>query len=215
MNSGERHQCLLYEGPPSQHLKAVAAVIREKLDENFRCLYLNSGPMVAGIRSYLAAAGVDVARETQRGSLVMTSERNHLSEQGDFNIDGMMQALSDALEQALRDRHAGLWATGDMTWEFGSERNFSKLLDYELRLEEFMGGHPELGGICQYHADTLPSEVMRQSLVTHRSIFVNETLSLLNPHFVPRGDSHAPPHLESAMDRELDGTVLRLCQQEM
>jgi hypothetical protein len=215
MNPGERHQCLLYEGPPSQHLKAVAAVIREKLDEKFRCLYLNSSPMVAGIRSYLAAAGVDVARETQRGSLMMTSERNHLSERGGFNIDGMMQALSEALEQALRDRYAGLWATGDMTWEFGPERNFSRLLEYEQRLEEFMGEHPELGGICQYHADTLPPEVMRQSLVTHRSIFVNETLSLLNPHFVPHGDSQGSSRPESAMDRELDGTVLRLCQQEM
>jgi hypothetical protein len=215
MNPGERHQCLLYEGPPSQHLRAVAAIIREKLDENLRCLYLNSTPMVAGMRSYLAAAGVDVARETERGSLVLTSEQKHLSDSGQFDTDRMMQTLNDALEGALRDRYAGLWATGDMTWEFGPEKNFSKLLDYELQLEDFMGEHPQMGGICLYHADTLPREAMREGLVTHPSIFVNETLSLMNPHFLPRRDRRATPRREGGFDQELDGTVARLCQQEM
>jgi DcmR-like sensory protein len=215
MNAGERHQCLLYEGPPSQHLKAVAAVVREKLDENFRCLYLNSGPMVAGMRSYLAAAGVDVAREMERGSLVLSSELSHLKEDGSFDVEWMMETLAIALDDALQKGYAGLWATGDMTWEFGPEKNFSKLLDYELRLEEFMGEHPEMGGICQYHADTLPREALRQSLVTHPSIFVNETLSLLNPHFLANGNRQHSSHREGAFDHELDGTVVRLCQQEM
>jgi hypothetical protein len=43
-----------------------------------------------------------------------------------------------------------------MTWEFGRARDFSRLLEYEWRLEEFFQKHPELEGICQYYADTLP-----------------------------------------------------------
>jgi hypothetical protein len=227
-----RHQCLIYEGPPSQHLKAVAAVVREKLRENYRCLYLNSGPMVAGMRWHLAAAGVDVASETERGSLVLTSKATHLTEDDRFDVDWMMETLGIALDDALRKGFAGLWATGDMTWEFGPEKNFSKLLEYELRLEAFIRQHHELGGICQYHADTLPREAIRQSLLAHPSIFVNETLSLVNPHFLephflephfpeshslehraaPAGEANSSAVLPQQSNAELDTTIARVCQ---
>src|SRR5215217_8609090 len=97
----------------------------------------------------------------------------------------MMRMLDDALHQAVRDGYQRLWATGDMSWELGPERDFSKLLDYEWRLEEFMSTHSALSGICQYHMDTLPREVIQQGLSSHRSIFVSDTLTRLNPEYVP------------------------------
>ena len=99
--------------------------------------------MVAGMRSYLAAAGIDVAHEVGGGSLVLSSDQRHLVE-GAFDIDRMMRTLEDALDQALNNGYAGLWATGDMSWEFGPQKDFSKLLEYEWRLEEFFRTHPEL-----------------------------------------------------------------------
>jgi hypothetical protein len=75
-----RHQCLIYEGSPSQHLPALAATLKQKLDDNYRCLYLNSPVMVAGLRSCLAARGLDVFHHTSKGSLVLSSERHHLLE---------------------------------------------------------------------------------------------------------------------------------------
>ncbi len=47
-----RHQCLVYEGAPSLHLPAVARVVHGKLKDNYRCLYLNTRAMVAGMQSY-------------------------------------------------------------------------------------------------------------------------------------------------------------------
>ncbi len=200
-----RHQCLIYDGPPSQHLKALAAVTREKLDQNRRCLYLNSVPMVAGMRSYLAAAGVDVEKAMRKGNLVLVSEQQHLVN-GRFDVDQMMLMLEQALAAALRDGYAGLWATGDMTWEMGPQRDFLKLVEYEWRLEKFFAGHSELSGICQYHASTLPRETIRQGLIVHPSIFVNETLSLINPHYI------RPEAFTQEMDRnpKVDAAVTRL-----
>jgi MEDS: MEthanogen/methylotroph, DcmR Sensory domain len=139
---------------------------------------------------------------------VLSSEQRHLV-QGCFDVDRMMSTLEDALDQALTDGYEGLWATGDMSWEIGPQKDFSKLLEYEWRLEEFFRKHPALGGICQYHADTLPREVLRQGLLTHPSIFINETLSQVNPHYL-RADSyidHAAvnPDLESAINRLYPG----------
>jgi hypothetical protein len=209
MMRSPRHQCLIYEGAPSRNLPALAAVVRDKLKQNYRCLYLNSPVMVAGIRSYLAAADVDVAGEVAKASLVFSSEQKHL-EQGYFDVDRMMFTLEDALDQALANGYDGLWATGDMSWEFGPQRDFSRLLEYEWRLEEFFRKHPASGGICQYHADTLPREVLRQGLVAHPSIFINETLSQINPHYLSE-DSYID---RAAMNTNLDSAIDRLCGDE-
>jgi hypothetical protein len=166
------------------HLPAMAAVTRQKLEQNLRCLYLNSPPMVAGMRSYLAAIGVDVMAETAKTSLLMSAERHHLQDAKWFSVDRMMQDLEQALDQALNDGYAGLWATGDMTWEFGPEQGCTKLLEYEWRLEEFFRSHPELQGVCQYHVDTLPEVAAYEAVLAHPAIFVNQTLSRINPHYV-------------------------------
>jgi hypothetical protein len=210
MESDSRHQCLIYDGPPSQQLSALAAVLRRRLNEGYRCLYLNSITMVAGLRSCLAATGMDVADEVAKGRLVFSTESNPF-EGGIFDPDLMLQQLEGALDQALRDGYKGLWATGDMTFELGSEKNFAKLLEYEHKLENFFQKRQEMVGICQYHRDTLPSGTAAQALLTHRAVFINETLSRINPHFVSTG--MADPRLaETAEVKELLNQIIQAQQ---
>ena len=208
MEHESRHQCLIYEGPPSQKLRVLTAMIKQKLEEGYRCLYLNSPPMVAGIRSYLAATGIDVANEVAKARLVLSSEPT--SSGNSFNIDQMLFKLEDALDQALKDGYKGLWATGDITWEFGPEKDFTRLVEYEWRLEDLFRKRPELCGICQYHRDTLPSAVMRQGLLMHHTIFINETLSRINPHYAQSGLSAE----RRVTIPELDEMVTALCLPE-
>ena len=178
-----RHQFMMYEGSPAAYLPALASMIRLKLQENNRCLYLNSPPMVTGLRAYLFARGVDVPKETEKGSLVLSSETGHLIN-GRFNTDRILALLKDAMDQGLNEGFKGLFATGDMTWEFGPERDFSKLLDYERRLEDLFRKHVTLHGICQYNINTLPAEAVQQGISTHPAIFIDETLSQLNSQYV-------------------------------
>jgi hypothetical protein len=105
---------------------------------------------------------------------------------GGFNVHGMVKMLEEALNLALKDGYQGLLATGDMSWEFGPEKDFSKLLEYEWRLEDFFRDHPQISGICQYHKDILPAAVIDQGLKTHQALFINDTLSRLNPHYLGR-----------------------------
>ena len=179
-----RHQCFMYEGSPAHSLPCLGKAMREMLDRNYRCLYLNSEPLVDRMRAYLVRKGVDMNREMRRASLILTSDRGHLMH-GRFDLPSMMQGLSDTLDQALADGFDGLFATGDMSWEFGPAADFSQLMEYEWKLEEFFEKHPQLSGICQYHANSLPADVMQQGLLAHPGIFVNEELSLSNPYFVP------------------------------
>ncbi len=201
MQQVARHQCLIYAGAPSQLLTALAAAMRQMLDANYRCLYLNSPAMLAGMSSYLAAQGVDVAVERANNKLILSSEQAHLSN-GTFDVEQMIYNLEVAAVQAVRDGYKGLWASGDMMWEFGTEKNLQKLGEYERRLEELFERQPMLCGVCQYHCDLLPPEILRWALLTHRAIFVDETLSLINPHYARVG---AP--FGNAMNTQLDATI--------
>jgi len=198
MIPASRHQCFIYEGAPSKHLPALASVARQKLDLGFRCLYLNSPPMVAGMRSYLAALGVDIELEIAKGSLLLSAEQSHLSAERVFEIQRMIETLESGIDQAVKDGYQGLWASGDMSWELGPERDFSRLVEYEWRLEELFRGRPELQGVCLYHADNLLREFLRKGLVVHPSLFVNETLSRINPNYL------APESLTEAALASLD-----------
>ena len=178
-----RHQCMIYDGPPSRTLPALVEMIRAKLAAPGRCMHINSPAMVAGLRSGLYAVGVDVERELARGALVLAADEAHLVD-GRFDVDRMIAMLDAAVLAALADGYAGLFATGDMTWEFGPEKDFSKLLQYEWRLEQLFQAHDALSGICQYHRDLLPREAVQDGLISHGSLFINETISRLNPHYV-------------------------------
>jgi hypothetical protein len=209
MGSDSRHQCLIYEGPASQQLPAVAAAMRERLQKNYRCLYLNSPSMVSGMRWCLSASGMNVAGESARGSLVLSSQQTLLPG-GIFDVQYMLNALKAGLDSALNDGYKGLFATGDIGWEFGPQKDFSRLLEYEQRLEEFMHAHPEMCGICQYRADILPRATTRHGLITHTAIFVNETVSLVNPKYLrPERFAH-----EKAENFELDAFINRLIDDE-
>jgi hypothetical protein len=203
-----RHQCLIYDGPPSRKLPMLAAELKRKLNDGYRCLYLNSAPMVAGLRSYLAASGMDVASEVAKARLVLSSEPT--TSAAGFDGGNLLFQLEDALDQALNDGYKGLWATWDMTWEFRPKKDFALLLEYELGLEDVFRRRPELFGICQYHKDTMPAHALRNGLLTHSSVFINETLTRINPHYSKTGSSADP----RASNVELDEVVNALCRFE-
>lgn len=176
------------------------------MENGYRCLYLNSPAMVSGMRSSLASMGVNVASHVAQNKIILSSETVSANE--DFNSEQMLQKLEDALDQALKDGYKGLWASGDMTWELGSEKNFEKLLEYEWKLEALFHKRKELNGVCQYHHDTLPNEVMRQGLLLHQTLYISDTLSRINPH-----------HINASLSSEvkvanplLDKMIAELCQ---
>ncbi len=206
MEAMPRHQCVIYDGSPARMLPAIAGHIKQKLSENIRCFYLNSPTMVAGLKSYLFAAGVDVPYEVARTSLILSSEQSHLKS-GHFDTEELLCTLEDALNQALSDGYQGLWATGDMTWELGPDRDLDKLLEYEWRLEKLFKKYPSLSGICQYHANSLPHEMVAHSLLIHPALFINETLTRVNPRYIPTETPIQPVDITP----ELENAIQNLC----
>lgn len=166
--------------------------------------------MVAGMRSTLAALGVDVESEVLKTNIILSSDT--VTPGDAFVVDVMLAKLEDSLDQALKDGYKGLWASGDMTFEFGPRRDFSELLEYELRLEEIIRRRKQLCGICQYHCDTLPKDALRKSLLAHSTIVINETLTIINPHYLK---SSKPADLPADLNtnNRLDRTIAAIRRQ--
>jgi hypothetical protein len=61
-----------------EQLPVVIPLVADGLQDNWRCLYLGSPEMVGMVGDALSSRGVDVAYETKRGALVLSSERDHL-----------------------------------------------------------------------------------------------------------------------------------------
>ncbi len=194
---------MIYEGSPAHHLPGLAILGKRKLESHHRCLYLNSPAVIAQMRSCLLSAGVDVNREIEQGALVLCCDQAHLID-GRFDVDRMLAFLTDSVAEAVRDGYRGLWATGDMTWEFGDEKNFAKLLEYEYALERLFERLPALSGVCQFHAETLPSDAIQWGLCTHRAVYINEAVSKVNPYYAPAEVfAYRAPHVARNKVREM------------
>ena len=101
MKTELRHQCLIYEGSPSKKLAFIAEIIKSKLDEGYRCLYLNSPTMVTGLRSTLASMDMNVATEVAKARLVLSSESVPFGEK--FSGEGIVRNLEDAVNHAKNE----------------------------------------------------------------------------------------------------------------
>jgi hypothetical protein len=157
----------------------------------------------SAISAFLAAAGLDVAQEVSKGSLVLSWDAGHLVD-GRFEVNRMLGMLSDSVNAALADGYSGLFATGDMTWELGSRKNFEKLVEYEIGLEEMFRSHAALSGVCQYHQETLPEEAIHVALSTHPAVYINETLARMNPFYSPTGSPLAAELSTLGLKEKLD-----------
>jgi signal transduction histidine kinase len=203
-----RHKCLIYEGDPKEQMPVVIPFLKEGLQDNWRCLYLGTPDAVNMISSGLTAQNIDVAAEMNRGTLILSSARDHLND-GSFHPEKMVEHLGTLVDGAVHDGFQGLCATGDMRWEFGSDKNFGLLLEYEALLEQMLRERP-LRGLCQYHKDILPAQVIHDALVTHRSAYVGSMLSRDNLYYMPpdilldiRDDSSAAKRGEWMCDQIL------------
>jgi hypothetical protein len=60
-----------------------------------------------------------------------------------------------------------------------------------------------MSGVCQYHIDILPKEVVRNGFVLHRGLCINETLARVNSYFLKAGSSpeFSPDVLDHAIEQ--------------
>lgn len=159
------HLCLIYESKEEQ-FASVIPFMRDGLAADERCLYIVDDHTADGVLQALAATGVDVARETERGTLTLLTKRDTYLRSGAFDPQLMINLLLRAIEDALAAGFAGLRVTGEMTWALGPEAGTDRLIEYEALVDHFLPGSQALA-MCQYNRKLFSPGIIRQVLCTH------------------------------------------------
>jgi hypothetical protein len=174
------HICTVYASPEEQ-LAAAIEYIRAGLERGERCLYVCGEHTPDEMRSALAKADVDVAKEENRGALILiTKHEGHLLG-GTFSPDRMIHMLEQAVKDSLEAGFNGLCAAGDMSWVLDGAPGTGDLAEYESRLNAFYANSRALG-LCQY-SRKLPAHILDHCLATHPFVRIDGPIALENPFY--------------------------------
>jgi hypothetical protein len=181
------HGCLFFD--TLQRALAVTIPFLEiGLKRKERCLYLADPLTILAVKSSFLTISVD--RELRRGSLILSSDRNHLTREGLFDEHRMIDFLGQAEREALKDGFTGFRATGDVLWEMGKNVNSEQLARYELMLDNYLHGR-KITGLCQYRRDAFPAKTLRHAFRAHNAVIYKQAVCVENAY---HGDGKALAH---------------------
>jgi hypothetical protein len=143
------HVCLIYDDPEDQ-LAAATAFVAVGLARQERCLYIADDRTTAEVIDAMIAAGIDVGRRLEAGSVEFLTKRESYLRRGHFDPSDMLVFLQEAAERALKAGYTGLRATGEMTWALGAERGCERLIEYEVQLDDCLRDSRAVA-LCQYN----------------------------------------------------------------
>ncbi len=176
------HICLIYENTVEEMAGAVP-FLTEGLLRGERCLCVADDPTVAAITQALAAVGVDVAHERERGALCMLTKQDTYLKGGKFDPQMMIDFLRSAQIDAFADGFAGLRLTAEMTWALGQELGCDRIIEYEALLNAFLTNSRSVI-LCQYKRSRFDLAVIHDVLRTHPIAILGD-LVCPNPYYEP------------------------------
>lgn len=175
------HVCPIYQ-QDRERFTAASAFLAPGLERGERCLYVASEPGIDRLLAELAARGVDVKAELDRGALHLLSERDVYLREGDFSAEAMLEYLDSKKREATRDRFSGLRYAGEMSWAV-SVKSEAALIPYEVRLNEFLKGRRMVVG-CFYHRERFDDATIHDVIRTHPLVVIGDR-DYDNPYYEP------------------------------
>lgn len=169
------HVVLIYEDTPE--LTAFAApFIKEGLARGERCLSIVDDLERTEITEALAAKGVDVTREDQRGALVLMNAEQFAGPPP-FDPKRMIELIRRRITEATSHGFAGLRIAGEMTWTIKAGVSDRALGEYELLLEKAAGPGP-LTVACLYRRDRFDPAVLQHMIRSHPKVIADDSVYL-------------------------------------
>ena len=152
------HMCHFYEGREDLAAALVPYFVAG-LRANERCIWITARPLEAAqARLELEAAGIDVAAELGRGSLVLRDYSDWYAEAGKLKGAQVVELWLAAERKALAQGYAGLRITGNVT--FLKALEWSEFMEYEALVDQAFRGS-RIVTLCTYQrGDCAAAEVM-------------------------------------------------------
>jgi PAS domain S-box-containing protein len=181
LKSGD-HRCCIYE-TEEEHRAVLAPFLRQGLEQHEKVFYIVDARTAEMVLGYLRDDGVDVDSYIQRGQLAMLTRHETYIQDGVFDPTKMIAMLRTETARALDEGYTALRVTGEMTWALRGLPSSERLIEYEIRLSEFLPGSQCLA-ICQYDRRRFFPDILLDVLRTH-PIAVIGTEVYENFYYIP------------------------------
>ena len=159
------HLCIIYD-TEEEHRAVLTSFLRKGLENGEKVMYVVDARTSEVILNYLRSDGVRVEPYLDNGQLsILTRDEAYLRD-GIFNPDGMIGLLRVETGRALTEGYSALRVTGEMTWALRGLPGSERLIEYEMKLNEFFHGS-ECLAICQYDRRRFEPEILINVLRTH------------------------------------------------
>ncbi len=163
------HVCILYEGAAAGPA-ALAPYLQAARERRARCLLLGVRDELAAYERELAAAGLPVGADQDRGALVLLETRPSAPESGPAGRGPgeLLDLLRQAEQEALDDGFSGLVVAGELVAWSGADgcAQGGASVRCEAQLGRFLAGSRSIG-LCLYDRSRLSPAALAELLRTH------------------------------------------------
>ncbi len=136
------HFCHFYE-TKQDLLDSLIPYFKVGLEGKEYCIWLTSDPLtVEEVRVALCQAIPDLNRYLAEQSIEIIPQVEWFLQGGAFDLDKVIKALREKLDQALARGYPGIRFSGNPSWI--GEKDHKALLDYERALDRLIVGQPML-----------------------------------------------------------------------
>ena len=181
-----KHLCHIYCTQEEQ-FAGFLPYLRASLERRERCLYIADENTAATDLDALRSGGIDVDRHLQSGALIMADKDETYLANGRFDPDRWIRFLSQAA--VGKGKFAGIRTLlGEMTWTIEAEITPESLIEYEARLNRFVGDH-DVRVFCQYDRSRFSPELISVCFVLTRLCSIAALSARIPITFLPANSS--------------------------
>jgi hypothetical protein len=168
----EDHICVFYRSEEAL-LSVLTPYVAEGLRKQEKCFLVQKKRIFHKLLYGLQFIGVDTDAEIARGAIEFHSESDAYLPNGKFEPADMMNMLTMAIADAVRQGFTGFRSAGELSWAVEGRNACDQLLGYEEMVKAAYPGKPATG-MCQYPIDSFPADVLAAVIESHKLSVVDQ-----------------------------------------
>ena len=192
------HLCCIYSSE-EEHRDLLTPFMASGLQRNQKVIYIVDARTAEAVLGYLKEAGTDPEPFVESGQLSILTVSESYMASGVFDPDGMIELLRSETGKALSEGYDALRVTGEMSWALKGLPGSERLIEYEVKLNEFFPGSSCLA-MCQYDRRAFQPGILISVLATH-PVAVIGTEICENEYYVPPDEFLSQDPAEATVER--------------
>ena len=195
------HTCFIYSSVDDQY-NMIETQIKAGIDNEEVCICLVEESKKENICKFLQAIGLDVTSAKEKGSLIISSDKEFYMKFGYFDSTNLVKVLKDISYEAKTKGYKGLRVINEMNWVLEVINDTEKFIEYEFKVNDIVETL-DIIMICQYDINKfLPGHIKTIISTYPKVIYDMEVFK--NPYYIPSEEYFKPDRAKMEVMRLLD-----------